>query len=90
MDYSSNLVSFTDSTANKVLSLLQVFFHYSTVETITIMPKLIAAIKPLQSVQQLFFISKLLAPFIYRISPNSKLSGQVYKFNFYFRSINFF
>jgi hypothetical protein len=72
-DYSSNVLSFIDNRANKILVLLQLFFHYSSIENLNILPRFISDIRPLVSLQQLFFLCKLTGPFIYRLSSNTNL-----------------
>eukprot|EP01119_Soliformovum_irregulare_P026240 TRINITY_DN9971_c0_g1_i4.p1 TRINITY_DN9971_c0_g1~~TRINITY_DN9971_c0_g1_i4.p1 ORF type:complete len:1004 (-),score=299.72 TRINITY_DN9971_c0_g1_i4:46-2610(-) len=76
-DYSSNISASIDNRANKILLLLQLFFHYSSVENLRIVPSLIAAIKPVKSIQQLYFLCKMVGPFIYRIAGNGELLGQI-------------
>jgi len=76
-DYSSNVFSFIDNRANKILVLLQLFFHYSSIENLGILPSFIRAVRPLQSLQQLFFLCKVTGPFIYRLSSNTTLLGEI-------------
>eukprot|EP01117_Protostelium_nocturnum_P015691 TRINITY_DN6100_c0_g1_i1.p1 TRINITY_DN6100_c0_g1~~TRINITY_DN6100_c0_g1_i1.p1 ORF type:complete len:1488 (+),score=546.43 TRINITY_DN6100_c0_g1_i1:535-4464(+) len=72
-NYSPNMSTSIDNEANKVLVLLQLFFHYSTVTNTCFIERLILACRPFQSVQQVFFVCKLVGPFIHRMRTNSQL-----------------
>lgn len=76
-DYSANVGSSIDNRVNKILVLLQLFFHYSSIQHIHLLISLIQQVKPLQSIQQLLFLTKLIAPFTYRIATNSSLLQKV-------------
>lgn len=66
---------------NKILLFIQLFFYYSPIDTLTLLPQLIKPMKPLKSIQQLIFLCKLIAPFIQKISFDKELMSEV-KFHF--------
>lgn len=60
-----------------MFTIMQNLFHYSSVDNLVVYPQFIRALKPFQSIQQLFIAIKLIGPFIYSLSGNATLTNEV-------------
>jgi hypothetical protein len=79
-DYLANVSSNVDNNPNKILVLMQQLLHYSSIDNTAIYPQFIREMKPFLTLQQLFWVVKLIAPFMYRISSNPILANEVHLF----------
>ncbi|PRP89826.1 hypothetical protein PROFUN_00168 [Planoprotostelium fungivorum] len=75
IEYTSNLTMSTDNDANKYLLLFQIFSHYSSLHlTLQTVKDIVADCRPITSIHQIFYVSKLLGPIVHRMNGNREAS----------------
>ncbi len=72
-NYSENMANGVHNIPNKVLLLLHSFWNYSSAENLLVIPEMIKNIRQSPSLGTVFFLCKMIAPFLTRISSKTEL-----------------
>lgn len=76
-DLTSDLASLINNDSNKMLAFFQCFFNYSSAERLEDYPRFFRSVRPIQSVEMLFYMTKIAAPLLFRLMNNHELLGEV-------------